>query len=103
MSTNDTHEDLPILTEVVEDGLPLLTEVIATPENVSPPNAIGEDKPTLGEIDIEHLMLQLESRIREKLEARLQTLQRAAVAEVLAEIRDELPQWLRETPPIRKT
>jgi hypothetical protein len=92
-------DDLPILTEVVEEGLPLLTEVIPAPENAAQPENVAEDKSMLSKADISRLMTQIEGRIAEKLEARLQTLQQAAIAEVLSEIRAELPQWLRETPP----
>lgn len=92
-------DDLPILTEVVEEGLPLLTEVIPAPENAAQPEIVAEDKPALSEADIACLMTQLEGRIAEKLEARLQAMQHTAISEVLAEIRAELPQWLRETPP----
>lgn len=99
MSTHDVYADLPILTEVVEEGLPLLTEVIPTPENAAQPDIVAEDKPALSEADLERLMAQLESRIAKKLEARLQAMQHAVIGEVLAEIRAELPQWLHETPP----
>lgn len=92
-------DDLPILTEVVEEGLPLLTEVISVSENTEPPDIVAEDKPALSEADIARLMTQLEGRIAEKLETRLQAMQRTAISEVLAEIRTELPQLLRETPP----
>ncbi len=96
-------DDLPILTEVVEEGLPLLTEIIPAAESAAPPEIVAEDKPTLSEADIARLMTQLEGRIAAKLEARLQAMQRTVTSEVLAEIRTELPQLLRDTPPDEPT
>lgn len=83
--------DLPLLTDIIDDSLPLLTEVVRDPET-GPTSAPA----SLSDIELQQLAERLEPLIAAKLEARFGQLQQTMIAETLAGIRTELPQWLRE-------
>jgi hypothetical protein len=93
--------DLPVLTEVVDgDEPPLLTEVVAEeppvpadmPASASADLAPAEAPPLLTPEQEAHL----ETMFIEHLLPRLEAAQREAVAQALAEFKQELPRLLRE-------
>jgi len=84
-------DDLPLLTDIVDDGLPTLTEI------VSPPETGATSAPaSLSDIELQQIAERLQPLIAAKLEAKFAQLQQSVIAESLADIREELPQWLRE-------
>lgn len=94
--------DLPVLTEVVAgDELPLLTEVVeetpATPAELPAPASTepaGTSEPPAPTAELD---ARLESLIMEHLLPRLEAAQRKAIAQALAEFKQELPRLLHET------
>ncbi|MDD3883411.1 MAG: hypothetical protein PHW66_00585 [Gallionella sp.] len=84
--------DLPLLTDIVDDGLPTLTEIVSVPET-----GMTSAPASLSDIELQQLAERLEPLIAAKLEAKFGQLQQSVIAETLAGIREELPQWLRET------
>jgi hypothetical protein len=97
----DTHDELPVLTEVVgdTDELPVLTEVIPPPA-VEIQHVMRTDKPspTLSGDEMVQLLLQLEVHLEtvfaRKLNNQLEHLQRLAVDLAVSEFKAELPQLL---------
>ena len=93
--------DLPVLTEVVtSDELPLLTEVVeetpATPAELLAPESTEPTQATEPPAPTTELDARLESLIMEHLLPRLEAAQRAAIAQTLAEFKQELPRLLHE-------
>jgi len=84
-------DDLPLLTDIVDDGLPTLTEIVSAPETGATSAPAG-----LSDIELQQIAERLQPLIAAKLEAKFGQLQQSVIAETLAGIREELPQWLRE-------
>lgn len=105
MNSVDTHDELPLLTEVAGDSettvLPLLTEIIPTYE-AAPHEPSHRDPPprTLNPEEMHQLVQQLEVHLEtvftRKLNTQLEQLQRLAVELAISEFKAELPQLLRE-------
>ncbi len=102
--------DLPVLTEIVSgDDLPTLTDIVDAPEMETPAFALAPDSsagaPSLPEEDAFEPPPQLESHLEElfmqRLLPRLEAAQRQAVAQTWAELKDELPQLIRNARPPR--
>jgi hypothetical protein len=114
MSTDDIKQtlphDLPVLTEVVSgDDLPTLTDIVAEPEAETQPfeldPIIATDLPPMAEeVPFEvppQLEAHLESLFMQRLLPRLEEAQRQAIALTWAELKDELPQLIRDALPPR--
>lgn len=114
MSTDDIKQalpnDLPVLTEVVsDDDLPTLTDIVAEPETAPPafkldPVTAADAPPMTEEIPFEltpQLEAHLEALFMQRLLPRLEEAQRQAVAQTWAELKDELPQLIRDSLPPR--
>jgi hypothetical protein len=101
--------DLPVLTEVVSgDDLPTLTDIVEEPEAVVPAfelDQIVNDPPRLAEeVPFEippQLEAHLETLFMQRLLPRLEEAQRQAIAQTWAELKDELPQLVRDALPPR--
>lgn len=113
MSTNDIkHEaplDLPVLTEVVsDDDLPTLTDIVDAPEAEAPAlelaPIVSDLPPMEEEVSFEvspQLEAHLETLFMQRLLPRLEEAQRQAIALTWAELKDELPQLIRDALPPR--
>ncbi len=113
MSTDDSKQelppDLPVLTEIVsDDDLPTLTDIIDAPIAETPvfeiDPAVSAPLPPNGEIPFElppQLEAHLEALFMQRLLPRLEAAQRQAVAQTWAELKDELPQLIRNALPPR--
>lgn len=113
MSTDDFKQelphDLPVLTEVVsDDDLPTLTDIVDAPEAEVPafepdPFAAAPSSQT-EEIPFEippQLEAHLEALFMQRLLPRLEAAQRQAVAQTWDELKEELPQLVRDILPPR--
>lgn len=93
-AANDSNDDIPVLTEVIEEPaftLPTLTEVVN--ENLAPSvniNSIGEEE--LSATIQQCLEVHLETVFAD----RLATLQRQATTQALSELTAELPKLIQE-------
>lgn len=112
MSTEDFKQDappdLPVLTEIVSgDDLPTLTDIVAEPVAETPtfePPPIATDEPRGAETQFEitpQLEAHLETLFMQRLLPRLEEAQRQAIALTWAELKDELPQLIRDALPPR--
>jgi hypothetical protein len=114
MSTDDIKQtlphDLPVLTEVVSgDDLPTLTDVVDAPEAETlafelDPIVTDDLPPTAEEVPFEvppQLEAHLEALFMQRLLPRLEEAQRLAIAQTWAELKDELPQLVRDALPPR--
>ncbi|MBA3024418.1 MAG: hypothetical protein KKG03_02085 [Gammaproteobacteria bacterium] len=114
MSTNDIDQalphDLPVLTEVVsDDDLPTLTDIVEAPEADAPaieldPVVAAAPLPLAEEIPFEvppQLEAHLEALFMQRLLPRLEAAQRQAIAQTWDELKDELPQLVRDILPPR--
>ncbi len=112
MSTDDFKQDappdLPVLTEIVSgDDLPTLTDIVAEPAAETPAfelDPIVADEPVEAEAPFEitpQLEAHLETLFMQRLLPRLEEAQRQAIAQTWAELKDELPQIIRDTLPPR--
>lgn len=113
MSTDDIKQelphDLPVLTEVIsDDDLPILTDIVAEPEQEAPVfelDPVVTDLPPMAEeVPFEvppQLEAHLETLFMQRLLPRLEEAQRLAITQTWAELKDELPQLLRDTLPPR--
>ncbi|MHB1117650.1 hypothetical protein [Sideroxydans sp.] len=112
MSTNDIDQalphDLPVLTEVVsDDDLPTLTDIVEAPEADAPaieldPAVAAAPLPYAEEIPFEvppQLEAHLEALFMQRLLPRLEAAQRQAIAQTWDELKDELPQLVRDILP----
>jgi hypothetical protein len=103
----DANEELPLLTEVVEDPssdeLPILFEIIPDPGEELQPDVI-QGKPvlprTLNAEEMQRLLQQLEAHLEtaftSKLNKQLEELQRLAIDLAVSEFKAELPGLLRD-------
>jgi len=109
MSTNDIKQDLPpdlpVLTEVVSgDDLPTLTDIVAEPEAAIPAFEFDQvdatdTLPATEEVPFEvppQLEAHLEELFMQRLLPRLEEAQRQAIAQTWSELKDELPQLVRD-------
>ena len=91
LSVSGFPDDLPLLTEVVDEEMP---PKVATPEPPAPgPRAFSEQ-------EIQQLLHLLEARLEtifaNKLRLRFEHLQRQAVEQTVNELKAELPELLRD-------
>jgi hypothetical protein len=101
--------DLPVLTEVVSgDDLPTLTDIVEEPEAVVPAfeldPIVNDLPPSAEEMPFEippQLEAHLEALFMQRLLPRLEEAQRQAIAQTWAELKDELPQLVRDALPPR--
>lgn len=109
MSTDDIDQalphDLPVLTEVVSEGdLPILTDIVEAPEVATPAfeldPVVAADPPPLAEEMPFEVPPQLEAHLQalfmQRLLPRLEDAQRQAVARTWDELKEELPQLIRD-------
>ncbi len=112
MSTDDIKQelplDLPVLTEIVSDDLPTLTDIVDAPEVEVPTlglDPVVADRPPMAEEVPFELPPQLEAHLEalfmQRLLPRLEEAQRQAIALTWAELKDELPQLVRDALPPR--
>jgi hypothetical protein len=114
MSTDDIKQalphDLPVLTEVVsDDDLPMLTDIVEAPESHAPafeldPAVAAATPPLAEEIPFEvppQLETHLKALFMQRLLPRLEAAQRQAIAQTWDELKDELPQLVRDILPPR--
>lgn len=102
LTVNDWPDDLPLLTEVVDEGtpddFPTLTE-IATPEAAVPAPAISASS-VFSEEEMQQLLHRLEVHldtvVADKLKLHLEHLHEQAVAQTLSELKAGLPVLLQE-------
>ncbi|MGB8517106.1 MAG: hypothetical protein WCD45_04375 [Gallionella sp.] len=102
--TPDEHDDLPLLTDVIEEGepaLPILTEVVAqvSPVNLdSTASFLARDR-QISELEMqrvmEHFTDRLEAILSDKISHYLEGLQRQAVKLAILDLKSELPELLR--------
>jgi hypothetical protein len=106
----DFPQDLPVLTEVVSgDDLPTLTDIVEAPEADAPafeldPAVAAATLPLAEEIPFEappQLEAHLEALFMQRLLPRLEAAQRQAIAQTWDELKDELPQLVRDILPPR--
>lgn len=102
--------DLPVLTEVVSgDDLPTLTDIVIEPEEATTafefdPTAVTDSPPTTEEVPFEvppQLEAHLEALFMQRLLPRLEETQRQAIEQTWAELKEELPQLIRDALPPR--
>ena len=113
MSTDDFNQeiphDLPVLTEVInDDDLPILTDIVAEPEQEAPTfemaPVVTDLPPIAEEMPFEvppQLEAHLEALFMQRLLPRLEEAQRLAIAQTWAELKEELPQLVRDALPPR--
>lgn len=111
MSNDDFKQelphDLPVLTEVVsDDDLPTLTDIVDAHEVEAPAleldPVVADLSPMAEEVPFEvppQLEAHLEALFMQRLLPRLEEAQRQAVAQTWAELKEELPQLVREALP----
>ena len=96
--------DLPVLTEVVNgDDLPTLTEIVDEPAFELDP-IVPDLPPVVEEVPFKvppQLESHLEAVFMQRLLPRLEEAQRQAIAQTWAELKEELPQLIRDTVPPR--
>ncbi|MBU0687860.1 MAG: hypothetical protein KJ850_00040 [Gammaproteobacteria bacterium] len=113
MSNDDFKQelphDLPVLTEVVsDDDLPTLTDIVEVPEVETPvyeiDPVVADLQPMAEEAPFElppRLEAHLEALFMQRLLPRLEEAQRQAIALTWAELKEELPQLVRDALPPR--
>lgn len=101
----DSNQELPLLTELAEDAssdeLPILFEIVAdTDEHLGSPPADSKPVRALNAEEMQQLLQQIEVHLEtvftQKLNKKLEELQRLAVDLAVSEFKAELPQLLRE-------
>lgn len=105
----DLLNDLPVLTDVVDDDLPLLTEVVevcAAEVTAAEIDPVSADCPSSQSEELSfdippQLEAHLEALFMQRLLPRLEEAQRQAIARTWNELKDELPQLIRAALPPR--
>jgi hypothetical protein len=106
----DSEDELPLLTEVVDDpdlnDLPLLTQIVAEEtQTIDSPPVAGQQTAsapprTLSAEEMQRLLQQLETHLETvftgKLNRHIEQLQKLAVDLAISELKAELPQLLRD-------